>query len=72
MPADPDDLTPIDVIVELRRRYGDAPTYGQLWVLLASGTVPARRDGRAWKIPRAAVPLIAEHFRLIPRAIPAA
>jgi hypothetical protein len=51
---------------KLQQTYGQAPTYSQLWVAVANGKVPARRIGRTWEVDDADLPVVAEHFGLIP------
>src|SRR4051794_34092203 len=49
-------LTPAEALAEIRREFGTAPSYNQLWARIVDGRVPAHRDGRAWRIRRADLP----------------
>jgi hypothetical protein len=60
------DLDIITTIIQLRERYGQAPSYARLWAAIASSSVPARREGRLWRIRKADLPIVARYFGLIP------
>jgi hypothetical protein len=62
------DFDLIATCATLQREYGRAPSYQQLWGAAASGRIPARREGREWRIQRDDLPVIAAHFGL--RAAP--
>jgi hypothetical protein len=64
MSASPD-LDIITAIVLLLERYGQAPSYARMWAALASSRVPARRQGRGWRIREADLPIVAAHFGLV-------
>ena len=60
MQPTPDDLLSIvDLMQELRQRYGRAPAYNTLWHALARGEIPAERVGRSWRVSRGDVPRVA-------------
>ena len=64
-PAAPsDDLDPIALLVELQRQFGSCPSYQLIWQHLASARIPARREGRHWRIRRSDVPTIARFLGL--------
>jgi hypothetical protein len=61
----------IDLITlreDLERRYGVAPSYSQLWLAVVNGKIPARREGRIWRVNRADLPTVATYFELTPAA----
>jgi hypothetical protein len=64
MSASPD-LDIITTIGRLRERYGQAPSYAEVWAAVASSRVPARRQGRGWRIREADLPVVAAHFGLV-------
>ena len=64
MPASPD-LDLITAIVLLLERYGQAPSYARMWAAAASSRVPARRQGRGWRIREADLPVVAAYFGLV-------
>lgn len=53
-----DRLGLVETMQELRRRYGRAPAYNQLWHAIAQGQIEAERVGGRWKVSRADVPRI--------------
>ena len=50
---------------KLQQKYGQAPTYTQLWIAVANGRIPGRRVGRGWVVLDADLPAVAKHFGLI-------
>jgi hypothetical protein len=58
----------IDLLEQLRKRYGINVSYTQLWTAIVSGRVPARRINGKWQTLTSDQPVIAEHFRLNPPA----
>ena len=56
----------IAVREKLQQRYGEAPSYGRLWLAAANGRIPARRVGRTWEVDDADLPVVAAHFGLKP------
>jgi hypothetical protein len=59
-----DGLDLMGIVRDLYQRYGRGPTYVTLWMLVASGRIPAYRVGRNWRVSRVHVPWIAAHFGL--------
>jgi hypothetical protein len=57
---------------ELERQYGVGPSYSQLWFAAANGRIPARREGRSWRVSTTDLPTIAEYFQLASAAPDAA
>lgn len=54
-----DDIALPDVAAELRRQFGIAVTYQQLWAGVVSGRLPAYRLGRRYRIKRGDLPNVA-------------
>jgi hypothetical protein len=53
-----------EALAELRRDHDLVPSYHQLWAAIARGAVPAARVGRHLRVNRAALPAVAELFKL--------
>jgi excisionase family DNA binding protein len=53
------DLDPADLLAELQRRYGRAPSYPRVWRWAVEGRIPAHRVGPRWRFKPADVPAIA-------------
>jgi hypothetical protein len=64
MPSESAKFDLIELRGALERQYGIAPSYSQIWLACANGKLPARREGRGWRVNRADLPLVAEHFGL--------
>ena len=59
MPFTADDsLGIVDLMQELRRRCGRAPTYSQVWNAIARGEIPAERVNSRWRVQRADLPRV--------------
>jgi hypothetical protein len=71
----PSESTKFDLIAlrdALERRYGIAPSYSQIWLAVANGKIPARREGRGWRVNQTDLPAVAVYFELTPAAPDAA
>jgi hypothetical protein len=60
-----DDLSLPEFLQELRRLYGDAPSYQSLWAAVAGGRVPARQVKGRYRLERAVLPPAARMFGLV-------
>lgn len=64
MSTSSDRLPLIELMRELRERYGGSVAYNHLWKLCAEGRVPAVRDRSRWFVDRKDVPLVAKALGL--------
>lgn len=54
-----DRLSIVDLMQELRRRYGQVPAYNTVWHAIACGEIPAERVRGRWRVKRADVAQVA-------------
>lgn len=63
IPVNVDDrLSLVEVMREVRQRYGASVEYNRLWRYVAQGEVPAERAGSRWLVRRSDVPRVAAAF----------
>lgn len=62
MPAESDELDLTEALPELRALHGSRISYQRLWLAVVEGRVPARREGKRWRVRQSDLPAIAAAF----------